>query len=68
VKANPLSGQGGYSEWLCWHLSPLCAPNHTAWALPYSNTVPRTATTSRVQGLAYNMTEFLMPNNAWLAS
>jgi hypothetical protein len=49
-------------------LSPLCAPNPTAWALPYSNTVPRTATTSRVQGLAYNMTEFLMPNNAWLAS
>lgn len=39
-----------------------------SWAMPFSNTVPRTATTARVQGLQYNMTEFLMPNNAWLAS
>jgi ABC-type transport system substrate-binding protein len=39
-----------------------------SWAMPYSNTVPRTATTARVQGIQYNMTEFLMANNAWLAS
>ena len=37
-----------------------------AWALPWSNTVPRAATTAKVQGLTYNMTEFLMANNAWL--
>jgi hypothetical protein len=24
--------------------------------------------TARVQSMSYNMTEFLMPNNAWLAS
>jgi ABC-type transport system substrate-binding protein len=39
-----------------------------SWAMPYSNTVPRTAATARVQGLQYNMTEFLMPNNVFLSS
>ena len=38
------------------------------WVFPWSNTVPRAATTAKVQGLTYNMTEFLMPNEAWLAA
>jgi hypothetical protein len=36
--------------------------------MPWSNTVPRTATSAKVQGLNYNMTEFLMPNDAWIAA
>jgi peptide/nickel transport system substrate-binding protein len=39
-----------------------------SWVFPWSNTVPRAAATARVQGLTYNMTEFLMPNDAFLAS
>ncbi len=39
-----------------------------SWVLPWSNTVPRTATSAKVQGLTYNMTEFLMPNEAWLTA
>ena len=39
-----------------------------SWVFPWSNTVPRAATTAKVQGLTYNMTEFLMPNDAFLAS
>ena len=39
-----------------------------SWVFPWSNTVPRAATTAKVQGLTYNMTEFLMPNDAWLTS
>jgi peptide/nickel transport system substrate-binding protein len=39
-----------------------------AWVFPWSNTVPRAAATAKVQGLTYNMTEFLMPNDAWLAA
>jgi len=38
------------------------------WVFPWSNTVPRAATTARVQGLTYNMTEFLMPNDVWLTA
>jgi len=37
------------------------------WVLPWSNTVPRAAATARVQGLTYNMTEFLMPNDVFLS-
>ena len=39
-----------------------------SWVFPWSNTVPRAAASARVQGLTYNMTEFLMPNDAFLAS
>jgi peptide/nickel transport system substrate-binding protein len=39
-----------------------------SWVFPWSNTVPRAATTAKVQGLTYNMTEFLMANDAFLAS
>jgi peptide/nickel transport system substrate-binding protein len=39
-----------------------------AWVLPWSNTVPRAITTAKVQGMTYNMTEFLMPNDAWLTA
>jgi peptide/nickel transport system substrate-binding protein len=38
------------------------------WVFPWSNTVPRAAASARVQGLTYNMTEFLMPNDAFLGS
>ena len=38
------------------------------WVFPWSNTVPRAATTARVQGLTYNMTEFLMPNDVYLSA
>ena len=50
-----------YGQWVDYILDQ-------SWAMPFSNTVPRTATTARVQGMQYNMTEFLMANNAWLAS
>jgi peptide/nickel transport system substrate-binding protein len=38
------------------------------WVFPWSNTVPRAAASAKVQGLIYNMTEFLMPNDAFLAA
>jgi peptide/nickel transport system substrate-binding protein len=50
-----------YAQWTDYILDQ-------SWAMPFSNTVPRTATTARVQGMTYNMTEFLMPNDAWLTS
>jgi peptide/nickel transport system substrate-binding protein len=61
TETDPTKEKQVYTRWVDYILDQ-------SWALPYSNTVPRTATTARVQGLQYNMTEFLMPNNAWLSS
>jgi len=60
-ETDPTKQKQVYAQWVDYILDQ-------SWALPYSNTVPRTATTARVQGLQYNMTEFLMPNEAWLTS
>ena len=60
-ETDPAKAKQAYARWVDYILDQ-------SWALPYSNTVPRAATTARVQGLAYNMTEFLMANNAWLSS
>jgi peptide/nickel transport system substrate-binding protein len=58
-ETDPAKQKQVYSRWVDYILDQ-------SWALPYSNTVPRAVTTARVQGMAYNMTEFLMANNAWL--
>jgi peptide/nickel transport system substrate-binding protein len=58
---DPARQKQVYGQWLDYILDQ-------SWAMPWSNTVPRTATTAKVQGLAYNMTEFLMANDAWLAA
>jgi peptide/nickel transport system substrate-binding protein len=60
-ETDPAKQKQVYAQWVDYILDQ-------SWALPYSNTVPRAVTTARVQGLVYNMTEFLMPNEAWLAS
>lgn len=38
------------------------------WVFPWSDTVPRAVASAKAQGLVYNMTEFLMPNDAFLAA
>jgi len=58
---DPARQKQVYGQWLDYILDQ-------SWAMPWSNTVPRTATTAKVQGMAYNMTEFLMANDAWLAA
>jgi peptide/nickel transport system substrate-binding protein len=58
-ETDPAKQKQVYAQWVDYILDQ-------AWALPWSNTVPRTAMTTRVQGLKYNMTEFLMANDAWL--
>jgi peptide/nickel transport system substrate-binding protein len=60
-ETDPAKQKQVYAQWLDYILDQ-------SWALPYSNTVPRAATTARVQGLQYNMTEFLMANDVWLMS
>jgi ABC-type transport system substrate-binding protein len=60
-ETDPVKQKQVYSQWTDYILDQ-------SWALPWSNTVPRAAMTARVQSMSYNMTEFLMPNNAWLAS
>jgi peptide/nickel transport system substrate-binding protein len=60
-EVDPSKQKQVYAQWVDYILDQ-------SWALPWSNTVPRTASTARVQGLAYNMTEFLMTNDAWLAA
>jgi peptide/nickel transport system substrate-binding protein len=59
TETDPTKQKQDFSKWVDYILDQ-------SWAMPYSNTVPRTATTARVQNLQYNMTEFLMANNAWL--
>jgi peptide/nickel transport system substrate-binding protein len=58
---DPAKQKVVYGQWLDYILDQ-------SWAMPWSNTVPRTATTAKVQGMAYNMTEFLMANDAWLGA
>jgi peptide/nickel transport system substrate-binding protein len=60
-EADPVKAKQGYSQWTDYILDQ-------AWVLVWANTVPRTATSANVQGMQYNMTEFLMPNNAWLGA
>ena len=61
TETDPAKQKQDFSQWVDYILDQ-------SWAMPYSNTVPRTAATARVQGLQYNMTEFLMANNVWLSS
>jgi peptide/nickel transport system substrate-binding protein len=61
TETDPAKQKQVYGQWVDYILDQ-------SWAMPYSNTVPRTAATARVQGLQYNMTEFLMANNVWLAT
>jgi peptide/nickel transport system substrate-binding protein len=58
---DPAKQKQVYGQWLDYILDQ-------SWAMPWSNTVPRSATTAKVQGMAYNMTEFLMANDAWLTA
>ena len=60
TETDPAKQKTAYSQWLDYILDQ-------AWVLPWSNTVPRIAATSKVQGMAFNMTEFFMPNDIWLA-
>ncbi|MBV9579039.1 MAG: ABC transporter substrate-binding protein [Chloroflexi bacterium] len=60
-ETDPAKQKQVYAQWLDYILDQ-------SWAMPFSNTVPRTVTTARVQGFSYNMTEFLMPNDVWLSS
>jgi len=61
TETDPTKQKQVFGQWVDYILDQ-------SWAMPYSNTVPRTAATARVQGLQYNMTEFLMANNVWLAT
>ena len=60
-ETDPAKQKQVYGQWISFI-------QDQTWVLPWSNTVPRAASTARVQGLAYNMTEFLMANDAFLAS
>ena len=60
-ETDPSKQKQVYSQWLNFI-------QDQSWVFPWSNTVPRAAASARVQGLTYNMTEFLMPNDAFLAS
>ncbi len=59
-ETDPAKQKQVYGQWISYI-------QDQSWVFPWSNTVPRAASTARVQGLTYNMTEFLMPNDAWLA-
>jgi peptide/nickel transport system substrate-binding protein len=60
-ETDPAKQKQVYSQWIDFLVDQ-------TWVFPWSNTVPRTATSAKVQGLTYNMTEFLMPNDAWLTA
>jgi ABC-type transport system substrate-binding protein len=59
-ETDPTKQKQVYAQWISFI-------QDQAWVFPWSNAVPRAATTAKVQGLTYNMTEFLMANDAWLA-
>jgi peptide/nickel transport system substrate-binding protein len=61
TETDPAKQKQVYAQWIQYITDQ-------SWCFPWSNTVPRTVTTANVQGMTYNMTEFLMPNDAWLAS
>ena len=58
-ETDPAKQKQVYAQWIAFI-------NDQAWVFPWSNTVPRAASSAKVQGLTYNMTEFLMPNDSWL--
>jgi ABC-type transport system substrate-binding protein len=60
-ETDPAKQKQVYAQWINFITDE-------SWVFPWSNTVPRAAATAKVQGLTYNMTEFLMPNDAWLAA
>jgi peptide/nickel transport system substrate-binding protein len=60
-ETDPARQKQVYAQWIDYITDQ-------SWVFPWSNTVPRTVTTANVQGMMYNMTEFLMPNDAWLAA
>lgn len=61
TETDPAKQKQVYAQWIQYITDQ-------TWCFPWSNTVPRTVTTANVQGMTYNMTEFLMPNDAWLAA
>jgi hypothetical protein len=60
-ETDPVKQKQNYAQWINFITD-------ATWVFPWSNAVPRAATSSRLQGLTYNMTEFLMPNDAWLSA
>jgi peptide/nickel transport system substrate-binding protein len=60
-ETDPAKQKQVYAQWINFITDQ-------AWVFPWSNTVPRAISTANVQGLTYNMTEFLMPNDAWLTA
>ena len=60
-ETDPAKQKQVYAQWITFI-------QDRTWVFPWSNTVPRAAAAANVQGLAYNMTEFLMANDVWLAA
>ncbi len=60
-ETDPAKQKQFYAQWINFITDQ-------TWIFPWSNTVPRASTTADVQGMTYNMTEFLMANDAWLAA
>jgi peptide/nickel transport system substrate-binding protein len=58
---DPAKQKQVYAQWLDYILDQ-------SFAVTWSNTVPRVVATAKVQGLKYNMTDFFMPNEAWLTA
>jgi peptide/nickel transport system substrate-binding protein len=50
-----------YSDWLDYI-------QDESWAMPWSNTAPRFAYTSRVHGVRWNLADYMLTNDAWLAT
>jgi peptide/nickel transport system substrate-binding protein len=50
-----------YSDWLDYI-------QDESWAMPWSNTAPRFAFSSRVHGVRWNLADYMMTNDAWLSA
>jgi peptide/nickel transport system substrate-binding protein len=60
-EVDPAKQKQVYAAWLDYILDQ-------SFAIPWSNTVPRVVASAKVQGLKYNMTDFFMPNEAWVSA
>ena len=49
-----------YSDWLDYI-------QDESWAMPWSNTAPRFVYSSKVHGVRWNLADYMMTNDAWLA-
>jgi peptide/nickel transport system substrate-binding protein len=60
-ETDPAKQKQIYSDWLDYI-------QDESWAMPWSNTAPRFAYSSRVHGVRWNLADYMMTNDAWLSA